>query len=171
MCQDHETGEVQNAAIPVTITRFGNRQAAPAKPCMPRHLWAVVGAWRHREPAALGAKLGAILCGLVWTAVDACGIESLCFRPVWTVVDACGHGLEIYGSGGWGFEFLRACRLNPLQRKGFRWSRAKLDDLWSVVGPHLVRKSTSPNGVERYREGLHVGREEVPVAVHRHRDR
>jgi hypothetical protein len=58
---------------------------------------------------SLGAKLGAILCGPAWTAVDACGIESSCFRRVWTVVDVCGHGLEIYGSEGWGFEFSRAC--------------------------------------------------------------
>ena len=42
---------------------------------------------------ALGAKLGAILCGLVWTAVDAGGIESLVFRAVWTAVDVCGHGV------------------------------------------------------------------------------
>ncbi len=50
--------------------------------------------------AALGAKLGAIRCGLVWTGVDACGIETLSFRAVWTVVDTHGHGLEIYGSEG-----------------------------------------------------------------------
>ncbi len=41
----------------------------------------------------LGAKLGAILCGLVWTAVDAGGIESLSFRAVWTAVDGCGRRL------------------------------------------------------------------------------
>jgi hypothetical protein len=62
-----------------------------------------------RSPG-LGAKLGAIRCGLVWTAVDVCGIESLSFRHVWTAVDTHGHGLEIYGSEGWGFESLRACR-------------------------------------------------------------
>ena len=50
----------------------------------------------------LGAKLGAILCGLLRTAVDSCGIETPPFRPVWTAVDACGHRLEIYGSEGWG---------------------------------------------------------------------
>ena len=43
--------------------------------------------------ALLGAKLGAIRCGLLWTAMDACGIETLSFRRVWTAVDACGHGL------------------------------------------------------------------------------
>ncbi|MCP3995671.1 MAG: hypothetical protein GY722_11475 [bacterium] len=42
---------------------------------------------------AVGAKLGAIRCGLLWTAVDACGIESPSFRAVWTVVDACGRRL------------------------------------------------------------------------------
>ena len=45
------------------------------------------------EHVTLGAKLGAIRCGLLWTCVDACGIESLSFRPVWTAVDGCGHGL------------------------------------------------------------------------------
>ncbi len=40
-----------------------------------------------------GAKSGAVLCGLVWTAVDAGGSESSCSRSVWTVVDAYGHGL------------------------------------------------------------------------------
>ncbi|CAN5746639.1 hypothetical protein BH23ACT5_BH23ACT5_18560 [soil metagenome] len=28
-------------------------------------------------------------------------------------MDACGPRLEIYGSGGWGFESLRACYRNP----------------------------------------------------------
>ena len=41
----------------------------------------------------LGAKLGAILCGLLWTAMDACGIESLSIRSVWTAVDTDGHGV------------------------------------------------------------------------------
>ena len=41
----------------------------------------------------LGAKLGAIRGGLVWTAVDAGGIESLSFRAERTPVDPCGHGL------------------------------------------------------------------------------
>ena len=61
-----------------------------------------------------GAKLGAILCGLLWTCVDSCGLEGLSFRAVWTAVDCCGHGLEIYGSEGWGFEFSRACNTKPL---------------------------------------------------------
>ncbi len=37
------------------------------------------------------------------------------FLAVWTAVDACGHALEIYGSGGWGFEFLRACHGIPVR--------------------------------------------------------
>ncbi len=41
--------------------------------------------------------------------VDGCGIESSSFRAVWTPVDVCGHGLEIYGSEGWGFESIREC--------------------------------------------------------------
>ena len=46
-----------------------------------------------RPLALLGAKLGAILCGFRWTAVDADGIEGLSFQAVWTVVDTYGHGL------------------------------------------------------------------------------
>ncbi|MBT8194278.1 MAG: hypothetical protein KJP22_12810, partial [Acidimicrobiia bacterium] len=57
----------------------------------------------------LGAKLGAILCGSLRTAVDAGGLKRPSFRPVWTPTDARGHGLEIYGSEGWEFESLRAC--------------------------------------------------------------
>ena len=49
----------------------------------------------------------------MWTCADACGIERLPLRAVRTAVDACGHGLEIYGSEGWGFEFSRACKRNP----------------------------------------------------------
>jgi hypothetical protein len=45
------------------------------------------------ERVHLGAKLGAILCGRVWTAVDACGQGGLPLRAVWTAVDGCGHGL------------------------------------------------------------------------------
>ena len=57
--------------------------------------------------------LGAIRCELLWTAVDAGGIERLWFLAVWTAMDTCGYGLEIYGSEGWGFEPLRACHRNP----------------------------------------------------------
>ena len=49
---------------------------------------------------AWGAKLGAILCELVWTAVDSAGTGSLQVRSVWTPLDTRGHGLEIHGSGG-----------------------------------------------------------------------
>jgi len=56
----------------------------------------------------MGAKLGAVRCGLVWICVDVGGPESLSFRAVWTDVDGCGHGLEIYESEGWGFESFRA---------------------------------------------------------------
>ena len=55
--------------------------------------------------------------------------------------------------------------------QGIPLSASKLDDVWSVFGPHLVRDGAAPHIVERHREGLHIGREEVPVAVHRHRDR
>lgn len=66
-----------------------------------------VGQRRDRDScgwrSASGAKLGAIRCGLVWTAEDTGGIESLSFRAVWTVVDARGRRLEILGSGGFGW--------------------------------------------------------------------
>jgi hypothetical protein len=60
-------------------------------------------------PPLSGAKLGAIFCGLVWTAVDSSGTGSLQFQSVWTPADLRGRRLEIYGSEGWGFESLRAC--------------------------------------------------------------
>jgi hypothetical protein len=57
----------------------------------------------------VGAKLGAILCGLAWTVVDTDGIGTVQDQDVGTFLDAGGHRLEIYGSEGWGFESLRAC--------------------------------------------------------------
>ncbi|HVR78619.1 MAG TPA: hypothetical protein VMS99_09535 [Acidimicrobiia bacterium] len=57
---------------------------------------------------ALGAKLGAMLYALVWTAVDSSGTGSLRARSEWTPLDTRGHGLDIYGSGGWVFESPRA---------------------------------------------------------------
>ncbi len=66
----------------------------------------------------LGAKLGAIRGGRRGSCVDPGGIGSLQVRPAWTLVDASGHGLEIYGSGGWGFESLRACHRKPLRKAG-----------------------------------------------------
>jgi hypothetical protein len=50
--------------------------------------------------------------------MDADGIESLSFRAVLTVANADGHYLEIHGSGGWGFEFLRACDETPCCARG-----------------------------------------------------
>jgi len=57
--------------------------------------------------SALGAKLGAMRCGIVWTAMDVFGLDGLAFRAVWTAVDAYGHRLEIYGSEG------RVVRISP----------------------------------------------------------
>ena len=69
----------------------------------------------------LGAKLGAIRCG-----------------PVWTAVDSCGHGLEIYGSEGWGLspndrcEFSRACQ-RSLALQGISPRRSDdLSDVWEL---------------------------------------
>ena len=52
----------------------------------------------------VGAMLGAIRPGFLRTAVDAGGLGGPSFRALPTAVDTCGLGLEIYGSGGWGFE-------------------------------------------------------------------
>ena len=60
------------------------------------------------QRVVLGAKLGAILSGLVRTALDSSGTPSLQFQSVWTPLDLGGHRLEIYGSGGWVFESPRA---------------------------------------------------------------
>jgi hypothetical protein len=85
----------------------------PTEPEVPRHVRAVgeadVSPAPRRPAPSLGAKLGAIRCGRVWTGVDAGARGSLSFRRVWTPVDTRGRGLEIYGSEGWGFESLRAC--------------------------------------------------------------
>ncbi len=62
---------------------------------------------------ALGAKLGAIRCGLLRTAMDHHGQRTVWFRTVWTAVDFYGRSASIYGSEGWGFEFLRACQRSP----------------------------------------------------------
>ncbi len=59
---------------------------------------------------ALGAKLGAIRCGLLRTAMDGCGLRTGWLRTVWTAADGHGRSASIYGSEGWGFEFLRACQ-------------------------------------------------------------
>jgi hypothetical protein len=41
--------------------------------------------------------------------MDALGDETGLLPTGWTPTDAHGHGLEIYGSGGWGFKSLWAC--------------------------------------------------------------
>ncbi len=61
---------------PCLLPRVQSMQ--PLGSCRCRSIWPV---------GAVGAKLGAIRRGLVWTPVDACGIESLSFRAVWTAVD------------------------------------------------------------------------------------
>jgi hypothetical protein len=58
----------------------------------------------------VGAKLGTIRCGSVWTAVDGRRPGGFAHRAEWLPVDTDGHGLDIYGSEGWGFESLRVCR-------------------------------------------------------------
>ena len=63
----------------------------------------------------MGSKLGGIRGGRPWTAADADGPGTLPFRRVWTDGGTRGPLLEIYGSGGWGFESRRACCRNPLQ--------------------------------------------------------
>ena len=54
--------------------------------------------------------LGAIRSGRLWTATDDYGQRTLLFRTVWTAADGYGRAASIYGSEGWGFEFLRACQ-------------------------------------------------------------
>jgi hypothetical protein len=78
-----------------TVARFpasGAHQAMHAAPCCGPSREASVTTAQH-GPAVLGAKLGAILCGRLWTGVDAGGIESPYFRTVWTAVDGCGRCL------------------------------------------------------------------------------
>jgi hypothetical protein len=57
---------------------------------------------------ALGAKLGAVLCGQHRTDVGAFGLGCLHYQAQSTHMDVCGHPLEIYGSEGWGFKSSRA---------------------------------------------------------------
>lgn len=52
---------------------------------------------------------GAILCGRGWTRMNAVGLKGPSFHALWTLLDTRGCGLEIYRSGGWGFESLGAC--------------------------------------------------------------
>lgn len=46
------------------------------------------------------ARLGAILCGFIRTAVYVGGLQATSFRHAWTPADAYGRGLDIYGSEG-----------------------------------------------------------------------
>jgi len=50
--------------------------------------------------------------------MDGCGHRTGWFLTVWTAADFCGRFASIYGSEGWGFEFLRACQ-QALYGKGF----------------------------------------------------
>ena len=42
--------------------------------------------------------------------MDGCGQNPVVIRTPWTAADGYGRGASIYGSEGWGFEFLRACQ-------------------------------------------------------------
>ena len=67
--------------------------------------WPYTGTSNGRSRGELPAAYGEFLMAAV-------RLGGLLFRAVWTAVDGCGHSLEIYGSGGWGFESLRACQQN-----------------------------------------------------------
>ena len=65
------------------------RQLGPGlTPCLSP---VVIAADESRDSS--GAKLGAILCGSLWTVVDAGGLKTPSFRRVWTSVDCCGRCL------------------------------------------------------------------------------
>jgi hypothetical protein len=93
------------------VAAFSDRLIAEGAIYAPRHGWvefatphsrpirsqrashpALSGRFRRAgtpvSPPLLGAKLGAILCGRWWTAVDAGGLETVVFR---TCVDGCGR--------------------------------------------------------------------------------
>jgi hypothetical protein len=90
----------------------------------------------------LGAKLGAIPCGIVWTPVDVGGPESRSAKRGWTVLDVCGHRLEIYGSEGWGFKSSRARQA----KSGLRGCRSFAGGMpWE----HSREPSTGPSGHQR----------------------
>jgi hypothetical protein len=63
--------------------------------------------------------------GRLWTLVK---LESRSFLRTWALMDARGHGLEIYGSEGWGSNspsspsHLPGVLLKPLCRNGFSLS-------------------------------------------------
>ena len=61
-----------------------------------------------------------------------------------TVLDTHGHGLEIYGSGGWGSSPPRACCRTPRERGFLRFGL--VDRL--TLGCHLACLSTPTCSVE-----------------------
>ena len=73
-----------------------------------------------------------------------------------------------YGSEGWGFESLRACHPKPLRKRGFRLSPAEFDAAGPVSGQRLGRETSSPDVLEPSDEVVHIGWEQVGVAVHGH---
>ena len=79
---------------------------------------------------ALGAKLGAIRCGLLRTAMDGYGQRTVWLRTLWTATDSYGRPASIYGSEGWGFEFLRACQQGPVEKRLRRVTTDGPYDAW-----------------------------------------
>jgi len=78
-----------------------------------------------------------------WTSLDS---EVCRSRLAWTDLDAHGPGLEICGSGGWGFESLRACHAKPLLRKGFRMLEVyRPSDVWEPF--HSLGRATMAIGL------------------------
>ena len=122
--------------------------------CIVHHECALPGILRSLVPVlprALGAKLGAIRCGLLRTAMDGYGQRTVWFRTLWTATDGYGRVASIYGSEGWGFEFLRAC-----YSQGFRGSRNPVaglttGQLTTVVirgpGVSLAFRAHAPNAL------------------------
>ena len=99
----------------------------------------------------MGAKLGAILCGLAWTVVDTDGIGTVQDQDVWTFLDARGRRLEIYGSGGWVFESPRARCESPCAAwasvvSGSRPTTLGLRALGVLSGPINPRRA-SPTAI------------------------
>ena len=72
---------------------------APPLPVLPCERWEP--SW---EPFAVDFH------GRLWTAMDGYGLRTGWLRTVWTAADGYGRPASIYGSEGWGFEFLRACQ-------------------------------------------------------------
>ena len=99
-----------------------------SQPNAPRYMWvaAAVSVLPHRwqgsnwepswEPFAVDDA------GRLWTPMES---KALGKRPECTLVDAPGHCLDIYGSGGWGFEFSRARWRSLCSSREFDVSRAR----------------------------------------------